>query len=197
MTLSAPTPCRGAVTNCDEPSCRPGGCARLCTEAGLAAAHAAYAGRLHGRAYRVTRDHALADEAVQEAFVRAWRACKTFDPAGGPVLRWLMAITGNVAIDLVKARQRRPQLLGEFHPERDPVDTKISDVDLIVLRAEIEDALSQIGSHHRDAVVETILRDRSYAEVAAELEIPAATVRTRVHYALRHLRCVLRADRDR
>jgi len=60
--------------------------------------------------------------------------------------------------------------------------------------SELRDALSSIGVQHRDAVVETVLRDRSYADVAAELGVPAGTVRTRVHYGLRRLRCVLQTS---
>ena len=48
-----------------------------------------------------------------------------------------------------------------------------------------------IGAHHRDAVIETVLRDRPYADVAAELGVAPGTLRTRVHYGLRRLRCAL------
>jgi RNA polymerase sigma-70 factor, ECF subfamily len=44
--------------------------------------------------------------------------------------------------------------------------------------------------------VETILRDRSYADVAGELGLPAATIRTRVHYGLKRLRTALAEDLD-
>jgi RNA polymerase sigma-70 factor, ECF subfamily len=51
--------------------------------------------------------------------------------------------------------------------------------------------LSSIDALHRDAVVETVLRDRPYADVAAELGVAPGTVRTRVHCGLRRLRSVL------
>ena len=50
-----------------------------------------------------------------------------------------------------------------------------------------------IGTRHRDAVEETVLRDRPYADVAADLGVTPGTLRTRVHYGLRRLRCVLEA----
>ena len=83
-------------------------CAGLCTEHGMAAAYAAYHARLLARARRIVADPDLAEDVVQEAFLRAWRACATFDPAGGPLVNWLLAITANAAIDMVKARLRRP-----------------------------------------------------------------------------------------
>jgi len=170
--------------------CRPSGCAGLCTEEGLAAAHGAYRLRLLGRARLIVVDPDLAEEAVQEAFLRAWRACDVFDPAGGPVLNWLLAITRNVAIDLARARGRRPSLLPATAAQDVPA-AGISDTDLVVLRSQLRDALTGIGPEHRRAIVETILRDRPPSEVAAELGIPAGTIRTRVHYGLRQLRGLL------
>jgi RNA polymerase sigma-70 factor (ECF subfamily) len=165
-------------------------CAGLCTAGGLEEAYRAYRVRLLGRARLIVVDPDLAEEAVQEAFLRAWRSCASFDPAGGPLLNWLLAITRNVAIDLARARGRRPKVLAASTPADVAVEG-ISHPDLVVLRTQLHDALTGIGPDHRRAIVETILRDRPPAEVAAELGIPAGTVRTRVHYGLRQLRSVL------
>jgi RNA polymerase sigma-70 factor, ECF subfamily len=180
----------GAVTATGTDTCSPDGCAGLCTEHGMAAAHAAYHARLLARARRIVVDPDLAEDVVQEAFLRAWRACASFDPAGRPLLHWLLVITANTAIDMVKARVRRPPVASGAADENAPADG-ISDIDLVILRSELRDALSSIGAHHRDAVVETVLRDRPYADVAAELGVSPGTLRTRVHYGLRRLRCVL------
>jgi len=169
------------------------GSAQLCSEQGMAAAHAAYHARLLARARRIVVDPDLAEDVVQEAFLRAWRACASFDPEGGPLVNWLLVITANTAIDMVKARVRRPPVASGPAGEDDPV-TGLSDIDRMILRSELRHALSRIGPHHRDAVVETVLRDRPYADVAAEFGVPAGTVRTRVHYGLRRLRCVLECE---
>jgi RNA polymerase sigma-70 factor (ECF subfamily) len=165
-------------------------CAGLCTAAGLEAAYREYRARLLGRARLIVVDPDLAEEAVQEAFFRAWRSCATFDPTGGPLVHWLLAITRNVAIDLARARARRPRVL-DTTAAADVAVEGISHPDLVVLRTQLHDALTGIGADHRRAIVETILRDRPPAEVAAELGIPAGTVRTRVHYGLRQLRGLL------
>jgi RNA polymerase sigma-70 factor, ECF subfamily len=168
-------------------------CAGLCTEQGMAAAHAAYHARLLARARRIVVDPDLAEDAVQEAFLRAWRACSSFDPAGGPLLSWLLVITANTAIDMVKARLRRPPLASGAAQEH-AAAVGPGDIDLVILRSQLRHALSSLRAHHRDAVVETVLRDRPHAEVAAELGVTPGTLRTRVHYALRRLRGVLEAE---
>jgi RNA polymerase sigma-70 factor (ECF subfamily) len=138
-------------------------------------------------------DPDLAEDVVQEAFLRAWRACSSFDPAGGPLVNWLLVITANTAIDMVKARVRRPPLVsGPAYENTSAVG--LSDIDLVILRSQLRQALSSLGAHHRDAVVETVLRDRPHAEVAAELGVTSGTLRTRVHYALRRLRGVLESE---
>ena len=156
----------------------------------MAAAHAAYHARMLARARRIAVDPDLAEDVVQEAFLRAWRACSSFDPAGGPLVNWLLVITANTAIDMVKARVRRPRLVSGPASENTPA-SGISDIDLLILRSQLRDALSSIGAHHREAVIETILLDRPYADVAAEFGVAPGTLRTRVHYGLRRLRCVL------
>ena len=156
----------------------------------MAAAHAAYHARLLARARRVVVDPDLAEDVVQEAFLRAWRSCSSFDPAGGPLVNWLLVITANTAIDMVKARVRRPPLASGSANENAPA-AGVNEIDLLILRSQLRDALSSIGAHHRRALVETVLRDRPYAEVATELGITPATLRTRVHYGLRRLRCLL------
>lgn len=156
----------------------------------MATAHAAYHARMLARARRIVVDPILAEDVVQEAFLRAWRACSSFDPAGGPLVNWLLVITANTAIDMVKARVRRPPLV-PGSAGADPPATGIDDIDLLILRSQLRQALTRIEAHHRAAVIETVLRDRPYADVAAELGVPPGTLRTRVHYGLRRLRCVL------
>lgn len=155
----------------------------------MAAAHAAYHSRMLARARRIVVDPDLAEDVVQEAFLRAWQACPSFAPAGGPLVNWLLVITANTAIDMVKARVRRPPLASGPAAEHAPPG--LNDIDLLILRSELRHALSSIGAGHRDAVIETVLRGRPYAEVAAELRVAPGTLRTRVHYGLRRLRCIL------
>jgi len=176
----------------DRGPCGRAGCARLCTEAGLTAAREAHHSRMLARARRILTDPHQAEEAVQEALLRAWRGCAAFDPAGGPLGNWLVVITRNAAIDMVKARARRPAVASAH---ADVVGDRLLDarsgVDLVVVRAELVEALGTLGHRHREAVVEVVLRDRPYAAVASDLGVPAGTVRTRVHYGLRALRDAL------
>jgi RNA polymerase sigma-70 factor, ECF subfamily len=148
-------------------------------------AYAAHAGELYGFALRSLGDPGLAEEAVQEAFLRAWRAGDRFDPQLGSLRTWLFAIVRNVVIDIGRARAARPRpASGEVEPAHDPLEDAL-------LAWQVEEALRRIGEDHRRVLVETYYRGRPYAEVARELGVPEGTVKSRVYYGLRALRNVL------
>ncbi|MEU2251601.1 sigma-70 family RNA polymerase sigma factor [Nocardia xishanensis] len=165
-------------------------CAGLCTEEGLARVLDADHGLLHWRARRGLGDAGLAEHAVQETLLRAWRSCSQFDARRGSVRTWLLAIERNVIIDIARSRAARPfdtawDEVGELAamPGTDP-----DFVDALVDGLLVAELLSQLPKAQREAVVEVILRDRAYREVAADFGVPVGTVKTRVHYALRSMR---------
>lgn len=149
-------------------------------------AYAAYAGELYGFAIRSLRDSGLAEEAVQETFLRAWRAGDRYDPELGSLRTWLFAILRNVIIDLGRARAVRP-----VPSDLEPPEGGHEPLEELLVSWQVEEALRRIGEAHRRVLVETYLRGRSYAEVGAELGIPEGTVKSRVYYGLRALRNVL------
>jgi RNA polymerase sigma-70 factor, ECF subfamily len=148
-------------------------------------AYAAHAGELYGFALRSLGDAGLAEEAVQETFVRAWRAGDRFDPQIGSLRTWLFAILRNVVIDLGRARASRP-VLAEHG-----VEPSVEPLEQALLSWQVEEAMRRIGEEHRRVLIETHYRGRPYAEVAAELGVPEGTVKSRVYYGLRALRVVL------
>lgn len=157
----------------------------LTDERDVREAYAAHASELYGFAVRSLGDSGLAEEAVQETFLRAWRAGERFDPQIGSLRTWLFAILRNVVIDLGRARAARPAVAN------DGIEVAVEPFDDALLSWQIEEAMRQVGEQHRHVLVETYYRGRPYAEVAAELGVPEGTVKSRVYYGLRALRIVL------
>ena len=157
----------------------------LTHEADVREAYAAHAGELYGFALRSLQDPGMAEEAVQDAFLRAWRAGDRFDPQIGSLRTWLFAILRNVVIDMGRARSNRPVAVGEM-PEQghEPFED-------VLQSWQVEEALRRIGDQHRRVLVETYLLGRPYVEVAAELGVPEGTIKSRVYYGLRALRNAL------
>jgi len=157
-------------------------------DATVRAAYAAHGGELYRFALRALGEAGVAEEAVQEVFLRAWRASERYDPVVASLRTWLFAIARNVVIDLHRARAARPQAAdlseGVVPAADDPSDA--------VLRSwQVEEALGRIGKEHRTVIVETYYRGRPHAEVAADLGIPEGTLRSRLYYGLRALRVAL------
>lgn len=168
----------------------------LAGEAGLRAAYAAHGAELYRFALRSLGDRPLAEEAVQETFLRAWRAAHRFDPALASLRTWLFAIVRNVVVDLARARSARPPLAGAL-PTFDGdaavevVATDTDEFDRVLVTWQVEEALRHLSDDHRTVLVEVHVKGRPYAAVAAHLGLPEGTVKSRVYYGLRALRLAL------
>src|SRR5512133_1646650 len=138
----------------------------LASDDGVRAVYAAHGPELYRFALRSLGDRGLAEEAVQETFVRAWQAANRFDDALGSLRTWLFAIIRNVVIDLSRARAVRPSLaVGNGVNEPIILD---DDVERVVLAWQVEEALQKLSTEHRAALVEVHYKSRPYHEVARE-----------------------------
>lgn len=165
-------------------------CAGLCTDSGLSAILSADKALLHWRAMRRLGDTGLAEHAVQETLLRAWKACGTYNPDRGSVRTWLLTIERNILTDIARVRASRP---GDTHWDElgDVAEGRSAGPDFADHLADgmlVAELLEHLPGPQRDAVVQVILRDRAYQDVAADFGVPVGTVKTRVHYALRSLR---------
>jgi RNA polymerase sigma-70 factor (ECF subfamily) len=141
---------------------------------------------LLGFARRSLGDESLAEEAVQETFVRALRARPGFDPKRGAMRPWLFSIERRIIVDLARARSAHPS------QELNPNSPSAADqIEAAMLSWNVEEALRRLGPDHRLVVLEIYYRGRPSREVARRLGVPEGTVRSRLYYALQALRVSL------
>ena len=162
----------------------------LATDDGVRAVYAAHGPELYRFAVRSLGDRGLAEEAVQETFVRAWRASDRFDDELGSLRTWLFAIVRNVVIDLSRARAVRPGL-SMSDPSTDDGAFVDEAFDRVLTAWQVEEALRMLSEEHRSALVEVHYKGRPYGDVAAALGVPTGTVKSRVYYALKAMRLAL------
>jgi RNA polymerase sigma-70 factor (ECF subfamily) len=162
----------------------------LATNDGVRAVYAAHGPELYRFAVRSLGDRGLAEEAVQETFVRAWRAADRFDDELGSLRTWLFAIVRNVVIDLSRSRAVRPGLTVAAATVDDGafVDEAF---ERVLTAWQVEEALRMLSDEHRGALVEVHYKGRTYGDVAVTLGIPVGTVKSRVYYALKAMRLAL------
>lgn len=146
---------------------------------------------LLGFARRRLGDAALAEEAVQETFLRAWRSIHRFDPAAGSARMWLFGICRNTIVDLSRRRAKEARVDHAIDES-----TVVSDGGLgrLMTRWQAEHALRQMTQPQRHSVIHVHLHDRSYADVASDLGVPVGTIKSRVHVGLQSARM---ADAER
>ncbi len=155
----------------------------------LRALHAEHGDALYAHALRLTGSRDRAEDLVQETMLRAWRHPDALDPTRGSVRAWLFTTCRNLAID---AWRRRPARVGEVITDVVPERPAEGDETDRALEAWlVADALARLSAAHREVLVECFYRGRSVAEAAARLGVPAGTIKSRTHYALRSLKLVL------
>lgn len=171
---------RTAMTQPDSPSAPR---ARAVGDLDLVAAFDEHGSALLGFAVNALRDRGLAEDCVQETFLRAWRSRERYAAERASPRTWLFAIARNVIVDAHRSVQRLPRIV----PAEVLDDVPGDDVDPLEPLMMVE-ALARLSPEHRQVVVAIHLRGESYAEVSAATGVAVATLRTRTFYALKALR---------
>jgi RNA polymerase sigma-70 factor (ECF subfamily) len=156
-----------------------------------------YGGQLLRVTRRRTGDHQLAEDIVQETFLRAWRHGASLSADKGSIGCWLSTVARNLVIDHARRRSVRPtETIVE--PETAGARAMVTDdlADTVVNSISLIDALCSLNAKHRDVLVETFLNDRTAAEAGMALGVPAGTVRSRRFQALRVLRTAMDQTSD-
>jgi RNA polymerase sigma-70 factor (ECF subfamily) len=160
----------------------------ISVEAGFRDAWVAHHAGLRAFAGRALRDNDLAEDLVQETFLRAWRHASSFDRTRGNSRTWLYAIMRNLLVDVIRKDARRPRT-AELVDEWPATD----DVEALVNSLTASAAVHRLTADHQQVILHSYLAQRPTAEIAELLGVPAGTVRSRLFHARNALRDALRA----
>jgi RNA polymerase sigma-70 factor (ECF subfamily) len=151
----------------------------------------------HGRAVyslalRVLGDQGEAEDVAQEVFAQAWRQADRYDPRRGQPVAWLLNMARSRAID--RLRRRRAQPSADTEATSEPVDRSPGAEALAITREQVRalrEALAGLPVLQRTAIELAYYEGLSQQEIAARLEQPLGTVKTRVRLGLMKLRDAL------
>lgn len=150
----------------------------------------ATAARVHGLVLRVVRDRAQAEEVTQEVFLEIWRQSGRFDPERGSALAWMMTIGHRKAVDRVRSAEAatRRDVAYEQHNQVPDHDVTAEAAHASLEARRVRAALAHLTDVQREAIELAYFGGYTHTEVAALLDLPVGTAKTRIRDGLIRLR---------
>ena len=164
---------------------------------GLAAAYDRYGRAAYALFVRITHDKTVAEDLVQELFLRLWNRSRNFDSSRGALGVWLLSIARNMAIDHLRSAQARfssrlrPMELVDaqcFTHDPSPHESRIHDV------RTIRQAFTALSADEQRVMQLAYFEGFSQSEIAENLHEPLGTVKSRMRSALARLRTAILAS---
>ncbi len=155
----------------------------------LAEVYRRHAGAVFGLAKRLLADPTLAEEVVQEVFLRLWNDPSRFDPERGALRSYLLAQCHGRSVDLLRSETSR-----RGREEREARRTAGAGYDLehevldMAVAERVKGAMDQLSDGERRAIELAYLGGYSYREVATMLGEPEGTVKSRIRAGLKKMR---------
>jgi RNA polymerase sigma-70 factor (ECF subfamily) len=163
-------------------------------EAALATLYERYASLLYSLAFRVVGDRQLAQEVIQDTFLRCWDQAERYDPARGQVPAWLIGVTRNRAIDVLRSRSHRARLRERdtLPGAGDPGEPgQPDDGEAVLVRRAVRaalDALDALPHAQRRAIELAYYGGLTQTDIADLTHEPLGTVKGRIRLGLDRLR---------
>ncbi len=144
-----------------------------------------YHGVLFGTAILMTGNRAVAEEAVQEAFLSAWKGIRKFR-IGRPFKPWVTRILVNEVLSGKRRRSIRTDPIPE--PDETGAPSASHNPDALADRVAVRDAIAELDSDHQQVIVLRYFTDLTVPEIANSIGIPEGTVKSRLSRAIARLR---------
>ena len=150
-------------------------------------------------ALAIIGDPPVAEEVMLDVFVQVWQRAGTYDPEQARVRTWLIAITRNHAIDMLRMRKSRPEanavnLDAVSMPDGPSRHGLEDDLQLSIEREGLRAKLAELPADQREVLVLAYFRGYTQSQIAEVLKQPLGTIKTRVRLAMQKLRKLLEED---
>jgi RNA polymerase sigma-70 factor, ECF subfamily len=164
-------------------------------EAAISALYDRYSRTVYGVGLKILGERSLAEELVQDVFLKVWRSSHTFDPSRGSFSTWLYRVTRSCAMDLYRKRASRVRQVsdGDLHiaATRDTSAGPQEVVDESWLSWRVSRALEVLDAPQREVIELAYLGGLSQREISQQTGAPLGTVKSRTASAFRKLRAEL------
>lgn len=155
---------------------------------GAEALYDMYSGSLYGIIFRVVQHEEIAQDLLQETFVKIWNSTSYFDPAKGRLFTWMANIARNLSIDKVRSKDFRN------HSKNQDIENNVNFIDerqSSSLNPEllgVKELVAKLKPEYKSILDLVYFRGYTHVEAAEELGIPLGTIKTRLRMAILTLR---------
>ena len=143
-----------------------------------------YGDTLYGVAYKVVKDEDLAQDVLQESFIKIWKKADSYDASKAKLFTWLFRITRNTAIDKLRSLNNKTSK---------EVQIDVSDVYNVGVKGidpehlDIQENLDKLEDKYRIVLEALFFEGMTQQEASEELDIPLGTIKSRLKIGLREL----------
>lgn len=147
-----------------------------------------YSAAIFGVISRIVSNDSVAQEVLQDAFMKFWEKIDQYDPSKGRLFTWMMNISRNLAIDKLRSREikknEKTDDISNYVIELGERSSLSQNIDVIGIR----ETLANLREEEKFVLEMTYFKGYTQSEIADEFEIPLGTVKTRLRMAIKHLR---------
>ena len=143
---------------------------------------------------RILRDEDIAQEVLQDAFLKIWNKIDAYDPSKGKLFTWMLNVTRNLAIDRTRSKEMsKDKKTDDLELSVNRIDNQ-GNIELQVEAIGLIENLKQLPEDQRFVIEHLYLKGYTQSELAEEFNIPLGTVKTRTRLALNGLRVILKIN---
>lgn len=153
-----------------------------------------YSAAIFGSISRIINDEDVAQEVLQDAFMKFWDKIEQYDASKGRFFTWMVNISRNLAID--KLRSKEMKKVGKT----DNIETYVSGIErdnlshLSVDTIGLKEMLTSLREEERFILEMVYFKGYTQSEISKEFDIPLGTIKTRLKMALKNIRVVLQVE---
>jgi RNA polymerase sigma-70 factor (ECF subfamily) len=155
---------------------------------------------LYSLALKMLANEAEAQDLLQEVFLSVWNKASTFRSERGSAFAWVVSQARNRAIDRIRSRRRRGELIEANAPELAPSGSTVlsssENFELSERSRHVRSALAQLSEEQRQVLRLAYFEGLTQAEIAEKLAQPLGTIKARAHRGMARLRTALRYLHD-
>ncbi|MCI0750407.1 MAG: sigma-70 family RNA polymerase sigma factor [Flammeovirgaceae bacterium] len=150
-----------------------------------------YSGALYGVILRILKNEDVAEEVLQDVFLKIWDRIESYDAEKGKLFTWMVNITRNQAIDKTRSKEfGKGKKTGTIENSVHAINTKES-VETSIEGIGVKELLIKLPEEQRFVIEQHYLNGYTQSEIAKEFNLPLGTVKTRMRMAMQELRSLI------